>query len=184
MLVAKVRSRLLVIDASIARAAGDASAHPTAERCREFLQAVLDLCHRMVLTAPIQAEWNKHQSGFARRWRTSMMARKKVELVEIAPHHSLEKRIGRAASSVFIAAIMEKDRHLIEAALVAEERVFSLDDRVRKHFQQHATMLREVGSVHWVNPGTAGEAAVAWLKAAARDQRSRTLGHRPTRSKK
>jgi hypothetical protein len=53
ILVAKVRSRVLVIDASIARAAGDASQHPTAQNCCDFLQAVLDLCHRMALTEPI-----------------------------------------------------------------------------------------------------------------------------------
>jgi len=63
--VAKVRSRVLVIDASIARAAGDVSMHPTSRNCRDFLQAVLDTCHRMALTTPIKEEWNRHQSRFA-----------------------------------------------------------------------------------------------------------------------
>ena len=54
---------------------------PRPSNCCEFLQAVLDVCHRMVLTAPIREEWNKHQSRFARTWRVSMMARKKIEVV-------------------------------------------------------------------------------------------------------
>jgi len=70
--VAKVPFPVLVIDASIAHAAGVTSKHPTDQKCCEFLQAVLDVCHRMVLTAPIREEWNKHQSGFARMWRVSM----------------------------------------------------------------------------------------------------------------
>ena len=93
--MAKCASRVLVIDASIARAAGDLSKHPTSRNCCEFLQAVLDLCHRMVLTPPIREEWNKHRSRFASKWRVSMMARKKIEFCEVAAHHSLEKRIMR-----------------------------------------------------------------------------------------
>ena len=84
ILVAKVRSRVLVIDASIAKAAGEISMHPTSRNCREFLQAVLKLCHRMAMTEAIQAEWNKHQTRFARGWRTSMVARRKLEFIEIA----------------------------------------------------------------------------------------------------
>jgi hypothetical protein len=72
-----------VIDASIAHAAGEVSMHPTSRNCREFLQAVLVICHRMVLTPRIQQEWSKHESRFARTWRKSMMARKKIELATV-----------------------------------------------------------------------------------------------------
>jgi hypothetical protein len=130
ILVAKVRSRVLVIDASIARASGDTSRHPTAQNCCEFLEAMLSPCHRMALTPPIQDEWNKHQSRFARTWRTSMMARKKIDIVQAAPEHSLEKRITPAERDKSIAAILEKDHRLIEAALATERRVASLDDQV------------------------------------------------------
>jgi hypothetical protein len=64
--VAKVRSRVLVIDASTARAAGEVSMHPTSRGCREFQEAVRSHGHRMAMTEAIQAEWNKHQSRFAR----------------------------------------------------------------------------------------------------------------------
>src|SRR3954452_5022187 len=80
--VAKVRSRRLVIDASIARAAGDSSTHPTSRNCRDFLLIVLEICHRAVMTAPILEEWNRHQSRFASTWRKSMMARKKLEVLK------------------------------------------------------------------------------------------------------
>ena len=142
--MAKVPSRVLVIDASIARAAGDTSNHPTSRNCCEFLRAVLGVCHRIALTDSLREEWNKHRSRFARTWRVSMMARRKVELVEVAAHLSLKKRIMRAQLDKPIEAIIEKDRHLIEAALATDKRVASLDDQVREHLQDHSSKLAEV----------------------------------------
>jgi hypothetical protein len=181
--VAKIRSRVLVIDASIARAAGDISMHPTSQSCREFLQAILELCHRMAMTAPIQEEWNKHQSRFARQWRKSMMARKKLEMIEIPSHHSLEKRIKLAVADKRVVAIIEKDRRLIEAALAADQRVASLDDEVGKHLQDHRSKLPEVASICWVNPNIPAEGVIAWLESGAPADRLRTTGQVPPRPK-
>jgi hypothetical protein len=178
-LVAKVRSRVLVIDASIARAAGDVSMNPTSWSCREFLQAVLDLCHRMAMTAPIQKEWNEHQSRFARRWRKSMMARRKIEVVQVAADRSLEKRVVRAVAEKYLAAIIERDRRLIEAAQATEKRVISLDDQVRKHLRNHHVKLPEVRSICWVNLCRSEEQAVDWLALGAPLEKSRLLGHVP-----
>lgn len=49
-MAAKV-SKLLVIDTSVVGAAGGPDAtYPTSVHCRDFLQAVLDICHRVVIT--------------------------------------------------------------------------------------------------------------------------------------
>jgi hypothetical protein len=181
--VAKIRSRVLVIDASIARAAGDISMHPTSQSCREFLQAILELCHRMAMTAPIQEEWNKHQSRFARRWRTSMMARKKIEMVEVPSDLSLEKWIKLIVAGKRIVAIIENDSHLIEAALATDQRVASLDDEVRASLQVHHATLPGVASICWVNPNTPAERVIAWLESGAPADRFRTIGHVPFRPK-
>ncbi len=65
-----------------------------------------------------------------------MMARRKLDVVEIAEHNSLAKRIVRTKVDKSIAAIIEKDRHLIEAALATDKRLASLDDTVRQHLSQ------------------------------------------------
>ena len=94
-------------------AAGETSMHPTSRNCREFLQAVLAICHRMVLTPPIQEEWNRHQSRFARTWRKSMMARKENRARQAsASDHSLREAIANVVSDESVAEIIEKDRHL------------------------------------------------------------------------
>ena len=181
--MAKVHSHSLVIDASIARAAGEFSEHPTSRNCREFLQAVLDLGHRMAMTAPIQLEWNKHQSRFARRWRTSMMARKKLEIVKVPSDRSLEKRIELIVAAKRVVALIEKDRHLLEAALATDQRIASLDDEVRMHLQVHRSRLPEVARICWVNPDARAERAVAWLESGAPADQFRTLGFIPTAPK-
>jgi hypothetical protein len=106
--VAKVRSRLLVIDAPIARAAGDESMNPASRNCRELLQTVLQVCHRMAFTIKIQEEWNRHQSGFARTWRKAMMARKQIEPVDVPHDRSLGKRMAGVVKEAALAAIIEK----------------------------------------------------------------------------
>jgi hypothetical protein len=111
-----------------------------------------------------------------------MMARRKVERVQIGVHHSLEKRVARARLATGVAAVIEKDRHLIEAALATDRRVASLDDHVRQHLRDHAAKLSEVQSISWVNPIKCEETRVAWLESGAPDERSRTLGYRPGQS--
>jgi hypothetical protein len=72
----KPPSRRLVIDASIAARAGDRKKlHPAGQACRDFLEAVLTICHRMVLTSAIGKEWSDHQRSFATKWRVRMYAR-------------------------------------------------------------------------------------------------------------
>ena len=161
--MAKIQSRLLVVDASIASAAGDFSKHPTSQRCREFLLAIREICHRIVLTPPIQKEWDKHQSGFARKWRLSMVAKRKLAIIEIPKNQSMEMRFRKVVKDPSILAIMEKDRCLIEAALLSEKRVASLDEEVRTHFRSYQTSLPELMLICWVNPSDRGEDLCDWL---------------------
>jgi len=182
--VAKVRSRLLVIDAAVACAAGTVSMHPTSRNCRDFRQTVLVLCHRMALTATIREEWNRHQSGFARTWRQAMMARKKIEPVEVSSEVSLEQRIKRKVSEAAVAAIIEKEHCLIEAAIGTEKRVASLDDQVRRHIRAHRDEFPEICGICWVNPSDPAQEAVAWLKEGAPSDAYWKLGYASTKSDK
>jgi hypothetical protein len=175
--VAKVPSRLFVIDASIAKAAGDTSMHPTSKNCREFLESVRGICHRMVQTDLIREEWKKHQSRFARMWCLSMMKRKKIESVKVAPSYSLVERLEDARLDSSVLAAIDKDRHLLEAALATDKRVASLDEKVRFHLQEHASKLPEVLSICWVNPSMADEECIPWLKSGAPAAKGRMIGN-------
>src|SRR6266508_1134324 len=141
--MAKIRPRSLVIDASIAHAAGDRTAEQS-QLCTSALNAVAEAQHRIVMSATLLEEWKRHQTGFARGWLRSMHAQRLVEALDVAEDEALRARIERAAPDTSVAAIMRKDRHLIEAARAADERILSLDDRARHHFRRTAGVVREL----------------------------------------
>jgi hypothetical protein len=68
-------TKRLVIDASVARSCGNPTADkPPSNTCRDFLYAVLDCEHQVVMTTEIRAEWQKHQSRNTARWLRLMIS--------------------------------------------------------------------------------------------------------------
>ena len=175
----KEPSKRLVIDASLARAAGPLEApHPLARQCRQFLESVLTVCHRIVWTPEIKAEWDKHQSSHARRWLVAMRSRRKVVSIEVAADQELCDGLKRAAGSERASRDMLKDSHLLEAALAADQIVVSLDDRVQADFVAAAEGLKEVQPIVWENPGQSPDALCGWLARGAPRTATNTLGSR------
>lgn len=177
-------SKLLVIDASVARSAGGENATAsTSKLCRDFLLAVLNICHRLVMTPEIQKEWHKHQSKFALKWQRAMKAKKKLEYRR-EPETELVKKIRVLLWDVFDKlaetdkqrADIFKDLHLIEAALDTDKIIISLDDNTaRKFFALGAERFEEIKDIVWVNPDKPEEAAISWLENGAPAEAQRML---------
>jgi hypothetical protein len=72
----------------------------------------------------LAAEWDRHQSLYAARWRAEMRTRNKV--VDIADGQNEKLRNQLPMSRAIL-----KDLHLIEAALATDKIVISLDDRAQ-----------------------------------------------------
>lgn len=155
-----------MVDASVASAAGQ-TLHPSSFRSREFIVEVLKISHRIVMTAALAAEWDKHQSLFALRWRAEM--RSQVKIVDIVDVENADVR-----SQVVVSPAVMKDLHLVEAALATDRIVVSLDDRARAELNVDATK-----DVVWVNAVAGGGHAVYWLRAGAKSLTEWKLGHRP-----
>lgn len=163
----KKPSRDLVIDASVARASGgDEATHPTATLTRNFLQAVLEICHKAVMTPTIRDEWNRHQSKFARKWRSSMVARKKLKPLPLAERQDIRKRFELADIPYAQKKALLKDCHLIEAALATDRRIIALDDAARKLFSAASFHTLDIQDILWLNPVTDPEQVIAWLEGA------------------
>ncbi|XXX76695.1 hypothetical protein WMF30_54505 [Sorangium sp. So ce134] len=62
---------------------------------------------------------------------------------------------------------MLKDVHLIEAAQAADRTILSLDDAARGLFAGASRQVRALRTIVWVNPGSEGDRARAWLAAGA-----------------
>lgn len=173
------KSRRLVVDASVAGAAGGAEAsHHTSKNCRDFLMAMLKICHRLVMTPEIEEEWDKHQSRVARGWRVQMKMRRKIDRPEGLARHNLSSRITKTSAKPASIRAMLKDVCLLEAALATEKRVVSLDEKARELFTEASEEIREIGALVWVNPDRDEESPLEWLKAGARAENKRCLRSR------
>lgn len=178
--MSKKDSKVLVIDASIARSAGPPySTHPTSSNCRNFLENVLSICHRIAMTPEIRDEWNNHQSRFAREWMARMIARKKLcPLRALVSDQNLWTALEKTAQTDQQRAQIVKDIHLLEAALASDKIVVSLDENTaRKYFNNAAQTITELQKIAWVNPDRIKEETpIAWLKDGAKPEKKRLLG--------
>jgi hypothetical protein len=73
---------------------------------------------------------------------------------------------------------MEKDFLLLTAALATDKTVISLDEKVRKMFDQAAEQVGELTAIVWVNPTQETEQAIDWLENGAKPDKERRLGFR------
>ena len=173
------RGRRLVVDASVAGAAGGKTATaPTSTRCRDFLltlQRETECC--VVMHGQLRDERERHRSLFARTWLTAMASRRRVVFGDVQPSNRMRREILRAAATKPTEVdALEKDFHLIEAAIANDRTVVSLDEIVRKLFKAAAQSVEAIRKVVWINPVKPAEEAVEWLKGGAKTEAARMLG--------
>jgi hypothetical protein len=175
--VSEKDSKRLVIDADVARSAGSETAiHQRAINCREFLKSVREQNHRVVLTKILSEEWRKHQSRFSRRWRLSMDARKKVVRINPSEDEQFRDKITTTADNEDEIEVMQKDFHLLQAALDTDKTVISLDQIARQLFATASQRVGEIRNIIWVNPDrTTEEEPIVWLKNGAPPELHRQL---------
>jgi hypothetical protein len=175
-------SRRLVIDASVASSSGGPDAkQPCSTRCRDFLQKTLEVCHRVVMMPALLAEWDEHQSKFAKHWRTIMAKKGKWLLPSTCESPRLRHTIGNLTApewSETEVAAMKKDVHLIEASLWSDRIVISLDDTARTNFARACTVVPRIKDVVWRNPATELDLCV-WLENGANAEDYMKLGFTP-----
>ena len=169
-------TKRLVIDTSVLTSVSEVSEH--SKNCREFLETARKICHRVVITKDLYNEWNKHSSYFSKKWLGSMLDRsdKKVYFAEIQPHKDIQELIYQRCSSVRNYESMMKDMLLIEAALVSDRIIISLDEEARKLFTGLSANCDELKKVVWLNPNKPDENPISWLKQGAPPDEHRMLG--------
>ena len=154
----KIRSRLLVVDASVVRSAGETK-HPMSSSCRDCLDAILDICHRVAVTPAILEEWKRHMSWYSRTWRHSMAARGKP-LKAVEP---VDARINLGAYPESVRDEIAKDMCLLEAAFGAEKIIVTRDDSLKKALAQRSDGKALLKSIKWINPLADGVKALEAL---------------------
>lgn len=167
-------ARRLVIDISVARAAGGEQAtHPLAKNCRDFLEVVRRKHYSVVMSPEILAEWKKYRVPIAIAWLTAM--RQKGKVYDVTPLDFEEMRLkieGCARGDAQLRHMME-DIHLIKAALVTDRTVVSGDREVQHLFAKAAPDVEELRNIVWVDANQ--EDVVAWAQSGALRAKARYL---------
>lgn len=172
--MSSAESKRLVIDASVATSTGERGQR--GERCQAFLRVMIDeTYHRLVMTREIGAEWDIHSHPFARRWRRSMNAKRRVDRPDVGHDAVFCLKIERASQTEKALVAMEKDIRLIEAARITDNRVISLDDTARKFFSAVSSRVGELRDILWVNPVNEDETPIQWLMDGAPTEEQRQL---------
>jgi hypothetical protein len=176
--VARKKSRRLVIDASVARSA-TLDENPTSGACRIFLQEVLDICHRVVMTSEIDREWqynaltirnkaDERRSRFLVDWLFAM-GRKDGKILRrhVKPNQALRTKVNRMGLSQASRQAIVEDLHLVEAAAASDSVVISRDDAVHRLLRGITGNCPEIRKIVWCNPVTLGEDGLYWLRSGA-----------------
>ena len=71
---------------------------------------------------------------------------------------------------------MQKDFHLLEAALATDQTIISLDETIRQLFARASQRVGEIRDIVWVNPDrTEEEEPLVWLQNGAPPEDHRKL---------
>ena len=170
-------SKRLVIDTDVAQASGDEDATDSrAINCRDFLKGVRAQNHRVVMTRNISEEWKRHRSSFTFEWRVSMNARRRVIDIDPPEYEEIQAKVTTTTNNKNEIELMEKDFHLLQAALATDQTVISLDETVRGLFAHASQSVGEIRDIIWVNPDrTEEEQPIAWLQNGAPSETHRRL---------
>ena len=171
-------SKRLVVNASVARAAGGEGATASVSiSCTEFLETFQDECsYHVVMTPELSEEWEENQSKFAATWLRSMIARKRFDYIEPPVNQALRGEIEGTATSENEIEDIQKDFHLLEAARATDHIIISLDETVRGLFARASQRVGEIRDIVWVNPErTEEEEPLVWLQNGAPPEVHRQL---------
>ena len=162
----RIRKSIVVDTDVLIAASGTNPSDPRLDRCLDFLESVLSICHRIILTAELEDEWEDHQSRYANRWLSAMESRRKVSRPAAEQDAALRSALAASASSERAAEALAKDAHLLEACRRGDSIVASCDSSARAGFARCTAAINWLGRVVWVDPATEPD-LVEWLERGA-----------------
>ncbi|MBX3270663.1 MAG: hypothetical protein KF729_10395 [Sandaracinaceae bacterium] len=161
----RLPSMRLVIDTNVLRGASrTAGATPPGSTLREVLATVLGICHRAVVSPQLAREYRQPASTYGERWLSAMHRKGKVASVD-AKETKRARRWKQSPALVSDAqrAALEKDLHLVLAAMEADGVVVSCETNVRDLLRKVMTE-EDVANLGWA---LVDSKTVAWLTSGA-----------------
>ncbi|MCA0456680.1 MAG: hypothetical protein LCI00_22095 [Chloroflexi bacterium] len=176
--------KTLAVDTSVMLAAssGEHILDGEAKLCRDFMEEILKVGHKIIFTPEIVAEWDKYdlrRKTFVPKtipWYIQMQRRGLVSRHSDATRSDLREAVFAAVEKHAIKAV-EKDMRWVEGALLGDKCIASHENKARGHFKRAAQTVDEIKSIIWVNPRIIEENCIYWLREGAPADEHRTLGY-------
>lgn len=149
----KFEAQRIVVDADVARSAG-LTEHPVSKNSREVLQSILNSQLSVSFCKTLSDEWRKHASIFAKRWLTTMIAKKKWSL--ITPHDLVQNDIINSNLTDGEKAAAIKDAHVINNAIQTDKFIASNDKIARGIYSKISQTTNNLNDVTWAIPAEHG----------------------------
>jgi len=144
-------SRSLVLDASVICSSGNTE-HPTSKASREALDAILLICHHVVITKDIREEWKRHRSGYSQTWHVAMESKNKVHNLDAVDTVELLNAMAESSMGPSDHKRVEKDAHIINAALSSDKVIVTYDNQLKKTMEKYGPLASISARIIWVNP--------------------------------
>ncbi len=147
----KQKAFAIVVDASVYGGAGRGpEAGPAVIPCIDALRAIDAAGMCVVLSESLLAEG--HRGRFARKWLSDMVSRKRARMLKDVPRCEPLLDLLPELRDRGVAKQLGRDLHLVEAALATDNRILSLDDKMRGHLGRQTVTIAELRRLHWANP--------------------------------
>lgn len=140
-----------VIDASIARAAGE-KPDGISRVSREVLELVFERKEKVISFRELRDEWRRHRSNYFTKWMAIAISKKFVEFIELDEKSSVARNMDEAQLGAVDFAVMIKDCHLCDGAIESRGIITSHDDNARDAFKRHSKSLVSVKGIVWLSP--------------------------------
>ncbi len=166
-------NRKIVVDTSVARAAGKLSKDRkdinASKSAREILNAIRTKNHTAVFCEELSKEWDIHQSNFSRIWRVDMISRKRIDFVKINLI-GINNSINLSDASPSEKTAMRKDAMLLQSALQKDRIIISFDFKARKLFKILSKTESSLNKIQWC-PASATCNCADWIESGVKYQK-------------
>ncbi|WP_289407622.1 hypothetical protein [Bacillus pumilus] len=119
--------------------------------------------NRIAMTKDLHEEWFNHASAYTIKVYFLLKAKRRIK--EIHDHETVEDiriKTHSVKDKQRILPIL-KDIHLLEAAILTDKIIFSLDDKARNNFNHLYNCVSGITDVCWLNPSIEQEEVTEWL---------------------
>ena len=156
-------SRQIVIDTSVLHEAGLRSNSPSSVICRNILDDILAICHKIIFSDLAQKEWDNHKKAYTSKWLNQMRKKGKYKKLELSKEFNFQKNDQQFSDLLRTIDnnpdltpkqkdAAKKDAFIIFNALKADHIVISIDKPAQKHFSLLSKKYKTIEQIHWINP--------------------------------